>query len=86
MDILYFSAPWCGPCIKYRPLLESVASDYAINLIKVNIDDEMTLAYKNKIREIPALVKKDDPSFAKLVGAASEEELRSWLERATHVS
>lgn len=83
MVVYYFSAPWCGPCATYGPLLSRVAADYPmLDLHKINIDDEMMLAYQFKVDSIPALALKDNPNFPKLVGAASEADLRQWLTHA----
>jgi len=53
-----FWAPWCGPCKMVAPVVEAVAKDYAgrLNVAKVNVDDNPTLAIRYGIRGIPTLL------------------------------
>lgn len=81
MEIIYFSAPWCQPCVEYRPLVESVLTEYPDVTVKhVNIDNDFNLAWQHKVTEIPALVVEGQP---KLIGKAKDDELRSWLNTVT---
>ena len=81
MELLYFSAPWCVPCIEYKPLVLAVLTEYPdVEVRQINIDDDLKTAYNNQITSIPTLVIKDQP---KLVGKASEADLRRWLNLAT---
>lgn len=77
MEILYFSAPWCGPCQTFRPRLFEVIKDYPNLTVKqINIDDELALGLKHNIFSIPTLV----AGKYRLEGAANEEFLRLWLD------
>ncbi|MBM3213968.1 thioredoxin [Candidatus Poribacteria bacterium] len=53
-----FWAPWCGPCKMVAPVVEEIAKDYAgrLNVAKVNVDDNPSLAMKYGIRGIPTLL------------------------------
>ena len=46
--ILYFSAPWCGPCKAMSPLVEQMEKKGQIKVKKVNIDYDATLSQKYK--------------------------------------
>ncbi len=52
-----FYAPWCGPCIKMKPMLEEVAKEYAgkVKVVRLNIDENMELAKQLNVVEIPVL-------------------------------
>ena len=39
--IIIFSAPWCGPCTMFKPVLEKISEDLQIPLYGVNIDESM---------------------------------------------
>ena len=54
MKLLYFSAPWCGPCRTFGPIMEQVSKTYQVQ--KVNVDEDSTLATKYNIRNVPTLV------------------------------
>ena len=52
-----FWAPWCGPCQKQGPILESFAQAHPdIKVIKVNVDEEPELAGEFGIEFIPSLI------------------------------
>ena len=53
-QILYFSAPWCGPCKQLGPIMESLSGQ--INYRKINVDNDTELSTKHGVRNIPTLV------------------------------
>jgi thioredoxin 1 len=54
MKYLYFSAPWCGPCKAFSPIMEQVAQEIPVQ--KVNVDDENSLATQYAVRSVPTIV------------------------------
>ena len=42
--MLYFSAPWCGPCKTLAPIVNELSSQ--INVRKINVDNDTELASK----------------------------------------
>lgn len=55
--ILYFSAPWCGPCKALGPILEQIDAEYSdkVEVVKVNIDEEEALAESYQVTSIPVM-------------------------------
>ena len=53
-QILYFSAPWCGPCKMLGPIMESLSGQ--INYKKINVDNKQDLSIKYGVRNVPTLV------------------------------
>lgn len=53
--IIDFYATWCGPCRRLGPKLEDIAKKYKgkIDVYKVDVDDEVTLAHLFKVKSIP---------------------------------
>ena len=58
MKLLYFSAPWCGPCKMFGPMMDRLASE-GLTIQKVNIDTETELTTKYGIRSVPSVIKVD---------------------------
>ncbi|MEN8898848.1 MAG: thioredoxin domain-containing protein [Nonlabens sp.] len=44
IKVLYFTAPWCGPCHVMAPTIKSIANDETLNvsIYKMNTDDNLT--------------------------------------------
>ena len=51
-----FWAEWCGPCHAVEPILERIAEERDLKLVKVNIDENQDLAIRYGIQSIPNMV------------------------------
>ena len=74
-----FWAEWCGPCHAVAPVLDRIADERDLKLVKVNIDEEQGLAQRFGVMSIPMMVlfDKGEPQ-ASAVGAMP----KGMLERA----
>lgn len=50
-----FYATWCGPCKMLGPVLESIANDGLIKIIKVDVDEHQNLARDYKVMSVPTM-------------------------------
>ena len=56
--LLYFSAPWCGPCRQLGPTMDQVARNYPV--IKINVDEDSFQVQQFNIINIPTVLLVDD--------------------------
>ena len=57
--ILYFSAPWCGPCKVMSPLMEQMEKQGKIKMKKINVDYDASMPQKYNIKSVPTMVLTD---------------------------
>jgi thioredoxin 1 len=78
--IVDFWAEWCGPCHAIAPVLDRIAEEREIKVVKVNIDEEQGLAMRYGIASIPTVVLfKDGEPAAAAVGAQPKQALEKSL-------
>ena len=54
--IVDFWAEWCGPCHAVAPVLDRIADDHSVKIVKVNIDEEQELAQRYGVSSIPMMI------------------------------
>lgn len=77
--IVDFWAPWCKPCEAIEPLLEAIAADRGVALVRLNIDEHVGVPGHYGVLSLPTVILfADGEPRATVVGARS----RSQFERA----
>lgn len=77
-----FWAEWCGPCKMIAPILDEIADEKvgAINISKVNVDENPNVARRFEVMSIPTmLLFKNGEVAHKIVGAKSKAQLLDEL-------
>lgn len=76
-----FYADWCGPCKMMAPVLEEIAeNNNGFKIVKLNVDENMSIAEKYNIMSIPALFVFDKGEVVnKSVGLISKNEVLDLL-------
>lgn len=77
-------APWCGPCRTLGPLLERVIGDTAgaVELAKVNVDENPQVAQMFQVQGIPAVYAVSDAKVVDgFVGAQGEAFVSEFVSR-----
>ncbi len=56
--LVVVSAPWCGPCRRISPLVDSVKNSISnrVNVFKINIDDYEKEASEYNVRQVPTFM------------------------------
>jgi thioredoxin 1 len=78
--IVDFWAEWCGPCHAVAPVLDRIADDHSLKIVKVNIDEEQGLAQRYGVASIPMMILfEDGEPQASAVGAMPKGVLERQL-------
>ena len=76
-----FYADWCGPCKMMASVLEEIAeNNNDFKIVKLNVDENMSIAEKYNIMSIPALFVFDKGEVVnKSIGLISKNEVLDLL-------
>ena len=77
-------APWCGPCTTLGPdpRAGGGATDGAVELVKVNVDENPAVSASFRVQSIPAVFAvRDGAVVDQFIGAQPEAEVRAFVER-----
>ncbi len=77
-------APWCGPCQTLGPIIERVveSTEGAVELAKVNIDENPMVAATFQVQSIPAVYALFDGKVVDgFVGALPESQVAQFVAR-----
>ena len=77
-------APWCGPCKTLGPILEDAvaATDGAVELAKVNVDENPQVSAAFQVQSIPAVFAlRDGKVVDGFIGALPEAQVAEFVDR-----
>jgi len=77
-------APWCGPCQTLGPIIERVvaATEGAVALVKVNVDDNPAISGSFQVQSIPAVFAlRDGKVVDRFIGAQPEAVVQEFVAR-----
>jgi thiol-disulfide isomerase/thioredoxin len=79
--VLYFTAEWCNPCQRTRPVAEELKRDGVIDFIFVDADTEIELLEKFGIKSIPTYVLLEDGrEIKRMNGAKTRQEFLDFID------
>jgi len=78
--VLYFTAEWCNPCQRTRPVAEELKRDGLIDFVFVDADTEIQLLEKFGIRSVPTYILLEDGLEVKRMnGAKTRQEFLDFI-------
>ena len=79
--VLYFTADWCNPCQRTRPVAEELSRDGLIDFIFVDADTEIELLEKFAIKSVPTYILLEDGREVKRMnGAKTRQEFLDFID------
>jgi thioredoxin len=80
--VVDFWAPWCGPCMMLKPIMEKLSADYKGKAViaKLNVDENQETAQQYDIMSIPAVkLFRNGEVVDEFVGARPESAIKEWI-------
>jgi len=77
--VFYFTAEWCGPCKKTRPIVEELKKEgYQFQII--DADYEQLLVKKFEIKSVPTFILfNNKKEIKRITGAQTREQLENFI-------
>jgi thiol-disulfide isomerase/thioredoxin len=73
--VLYFTADWCNPCERTRPVAEDLKREGFIDFVFVDADIEIELLERFGVKSIPTYILLEDGlEIDRMNGARTKEE------------
>lgn len=72
--VLYFTAEWCNPCQRTKPIAEELKRDGIIDFMFIDADSEMDLVQKFEVRSIPTYILIEDGKEVKRMNGAKTKD------------
>ena len=79
--ILYFTADWCNPCKKTKPIVEELNREQIMaKFFIVDVDSEIDMTQDFEVRSIPTfVVMKDNKEIHRVTGAQTRQQLEELI-------
>jgi thioredoxin 1 len=78
--VLYFTADWCNPCKKVKPIVEEMNRESITKFQLVDVDSEMELVKRFEIRSVPTFVLiEDGKEIKRTTGAQTRGQLEEFI-------
>jgi len=80
-SVFYFTADWCNPCKKTKPIVEELNREQTeANFQIIDVDIEMELAKRFEVRSVPTFILiKDGVEVNRITGAQTRDSLIGFI-------
>ena len=78
--VFYFTAEWCGPCKKTRPIVEDLKKE-GLDFQMIDADYEQLLVARFKVKSVPTFILiENQKEIKRIVGAQTRESLLEFIQ------
>lgn len=87
MEIIKFSAKWCGPCNTYKIIFDDVISKYSdITVKEIDVDELPDITKKYGITSIPTtVINKNNVELDRLKGIITGKKLKEYIDKYINI-
>jgi thiol-disulfide isomerase/thioredoxin len=78
-NVFYFTADWCGPCKKVRPIVEELVKEgHSFQIIDVDIEKELVKNFE--ISSVPTFILfENEKQISRISGAQTKNSLELFI-------
>lgn len=82
-QILHFTATWCKPCERLKPIIEEYIKDNSdIEYIKIDVDEDFEKAEEFVVMSVPTIIVLTNKTLtARHTGIASYDEIHALVNK-----
>jgi len=79
--VYYFTADWCNPCEKVRPIVKELNREQTDVLFQtIDVDDNLDLISKFSVRSVPTFIFFEEGiEKRRITGAQTKEQLEDFI-------
>ena len=79
--ILYFTADWCQPCKKVKPVVEELNREYFPGMFQIiDVDIEKEMAKSFELKSVPTFILfENNTEINRLIGAQTKQSLLEFI-------
>jgi thioredoxin 1 len=79
--VLYFTADWCNPCKKVKPIVEDLNREQInAKFFIINVDTELEMVEDFEVQTVPTFILiSNNVEIARVSGAKTRKELENFI-------
>lgn len=79
--VYYFTAEWCQPCKRTRPIVEELNREQTVAIFQIiDVDDNFDLAHTFEVKSVPTFILlENEKEVNRIVGSQTRESLERFI-------